>query len=249
MAGLFGRSRKRADAPWNLHTMFGPYLNFAATEAYKLLRTNLMFSFSDEDQCHVIGITSSVQSEGKSSTACNTAYALAEAGAKVLLLEADLRRPSIGSKLGLAKTPGLTNLLISKADFQEVVQHSSLAPKVDIIASGDLPPNPSELLGSARMARVMEQLKQQYEYIIIDLPPVTVVSDAIAISKLLDGVVMVVRSEVSDRKLLAEALRQLNMVNIRILGFVYRDTDAGKKKYSYRYSKKYYKYYADYAKK
>ena len=143
----------------------------------------------------------------------------------------------------------MTNLLISKADFQEIVQHCSLAPKVDIIASGDLPPNPSELLGSARMARVMEQLKQQYEYIIIDLPPVTVVSDAIAISKLLDGVVMVVRSEVSDRKLLAEALRQLNMVNIRILGFVYRDTDAGKKKYSYRYSKKYYKYYAEYSKK
>ena len=246
---IFNRKNQDKTEKWNVRTMFGPNLNFAATEAYKLLRTNLMFSFSDEDQCHVIGITSSVQSEGKSSTACNTAYALAEAGAKVLLLEADLRRPSIGSKLGLAKTPGLTNLLISKADFQEVVQHSSLAPKVDIIASGDLPPNPSELLGSARMARVMEQLKQQYEYIIIDLPPVTVVSDAIAISKLLDGVVMVVRSEVSDRKLLAEALRQLNMVNIRILGFVYRDTDAGKKKYSYRYSKKYYKYYADYAKK
>ena len=246
---IFNRKNQDKTEKWNVRTMFGPNLNFAATEAYKLLRTNLMFSFSDEDQCHVIGITSSVQSEGKSSTACNTAYALAEAGAKVLLLEADLRRPSIGSKLGLAKTPGLTNLLISKADFQEVVQHSSLAPKVDIIASGDLPPNPSELLGSARMARVMEQLKQQYEYIIIDLPPVTVVSDAIAISKLLDGVVMVVRSEVSDRKLLAEALRQLNMVNIRILGFVYRDTDAGKKKYSYRYSKKYYKYYAEYSKK
>lgn len=246
---IFNRKNKDKAEKWNVRSMFGPNLNFAATEAYKLLRTNLMFSFSDEDQCHVIGITSSVQSEGKSSTACNTAYALAEAGAKVLLLEADLRRPSIGSKLGLAKTPGVTNLLISKVDFQDVVQRCSLAPKVDIITSGDLPPNPSELLGSARMGRLMEQLKQQYEYIIIDLPPVTVVSDAIAISKLLDGVVMVVRSTVSDRKLLAEALRQLNMVNIRILGFVYRDTDAGKKKYGYRYSKKYYKYYAEYNKK
>lgn len=245
---IFNRKNKEKTEKWNIRTMFGPNLNFAATEAYKLLRTNLMFSFSDEDQCHVIGITSSVQSEGKSTTACNTAYALAEAGAKVLLVEADLRRPSIGSKLGLAKTPGLTNLLISKADFQEIVQHCSLAPKVDVITSGDLPPNPSELLGSGRMGRVMEQLKQQYEYIVIDLPPVTVVSDAIAISKLLDGVVMVVRSETSDRKLLAEALRQLNMVNIRILGFVYRDTDAGKKKYGYRYSKKYYKYYAEYNK-
>lgn len=246
---IFNRKNKDKTEKWNIRTMFGPNLNFAATEAYKLLRTNLMFSFSDEGQCHVIGITSSVQSEGKSSTACNTAYALAEAGAKVLLLEADLRRPSVASKLGLAKTPGLTNLLISKGDYQEVVQHCSLAPKVDIITSGDLPPNPSELLSSGRMGRLMEQLKLQYEYIIIDLPPVTVVSDAIAISKLLSGVVMVVRSTVSDRKLLAEALRQLNMVNIRILGFVYRDTDVGKKKYGYRYSKKYYKYYAEYAKK
>lgn len=246
---IFNRKNKDKTEKWNIRTMFGPNLNFAATEAYKLLRTNLMFSFSDEGQCHVIGITSSVQNEGKSSTACNTAYALAEAGAKVLLLEADLRRPSVASKLGLARTPGLTNLLISKVDFQEVVQHCSLAPKVDIITSGDLPPNPSELLGSGRMGRLMEQLKLQYEYIIIDLPPVTVVSDAIAVSKLLSGVVMVVRSTVSDRKLLAEALRQLNMVSIRILGFVYRDTDVGKKKYGYRYSKKYYKYYAEYAKK
>ena len=88
---IFNRKNQDKTEKWNVRTMFGPNLNFAATEAYKLLRTNLMFSFSDEDQCHVIGITSSVQSEGKSSTACNTAYALAEAGAKVLLLEADLR--------------------------------------------------------------------------------------------------------------------------------------------------------------
>lgn len=244
MAGFFNLTAKDREEKWNARTMFGPNLNFAATEAYKLLRANLMFSFSDEDQCHVIGITSSVQSEGKSSTACNIAYALAESGSKVLLLEADLRRPSVATKLGLARTPGLSNLLISKGDYKEAIQHNDKAPKLDIITSGDIPPNPSELLGSGRMSRLMEQLKTQYEYIIVDLPPVTVVADTVVASKLLDGVVMVVRSVISDKNLLAEALRQLKLVNARVLGFVYRDTESGKK-----FGKKYYKYYAEYGKK
>lgn len=246
---LFGRKKQKQSEAWNAKTMFGPNLNFAATEAYKLLRTNIVFSFSDEGAGRAIGVTSSVQSEGKSSTACNTAYALSEAGHRVLLLEADLRRPSIGSKLGLARTPGLTNLLISRGDYKEALQHSELAPKLDVITSGDIPPNPSELLASNRMARLVTQLKEDYDYIVVDLPPVTAVSDALAVSKNLDGVVMVVRAGVSDQHMLAETLRQLDMVNVPVLGFVYRETDASGKKYSSRYSKKYYRYYNAYEKK
>lgn len=246
---FFKRNDKDKAEKWNVRTMFGPNLNFATTEAYKLLRTNIMFSFSDEERGHVIGVTSSVQSEGKSSTASNTAYALAESGAKVLLLEGDLRRPTLATKLGLARTPGVTNLLVSKGDFHEMIQHCALAPAVDVITSGDIPPNPSELLSSGRMERLMEQLKQQYDYIIVDLPPVTVVSDTLAFSKHLDGVIMVVRAGVSDRQMLSEAMRQLSMVDIRVLGFAYREIDDGKKKYGYKYSKKYYKYYQEYAKK
>ncbi len=245
---LFSGKAKNKAEQWSFKTMFGPNMSFAATEAYKLLRTNIMFSFSDEDACHVVGITSAVQSEGKSSTACNTAYALAEAGARVLLLEADLRRPSIASKLGLARTPGLTNLLVSRWDYRETIQHCSVAPNLDIITSGDIPPNPSELLSSSRMARLIEQLSKDYDYILVDLPPVTVVSDAIAISKLLHGIVVVVRGGVSDQQLLEEALRQINMVNLRILGFVYRDTGRSGSKYGGKYSKKYkHNYYTDYA--
>ena len=246
---FFKRADKDKAEKWNIRTMYGPNLNFAATEAYKLLRTNIMFSFPEDEAGHVIGVTSSVQSEGKSSTACNTAYALAESGAKVLLLEGDLRKPTLATKLGLARTPGITNLLVSKGDYQEMIQHCSLTPAVDIITSGDIPPNPSELLSSNRMSRLIEQLRQAYDYIVVDLPPVTVVSDTLAISKLLDGVVMVVRAGVSDRQMLAEAMRQLDMVGVRILGFVYREIDDGKKKYGYKYSKKYYKYYHEYAKK
>lgn len=245
---LFNRRQIQEDEVWNVRTMFGPHLNFAVTEAYKLLRTNIMFSFSDEGRGKVVGVTSAVQSEGKSSTACNTAYALAEAGCRVLLLEADLRRPTISSKLGIERTPGLTNLLVTRGDHRDVIQRCSLAPNMDIIASGDIPPNPSELLGSNRMAQLMEKLQQEYDYVVVDLPPVTVVSDAVAMSKLLDGVVMVVRAGVTDQQLLAEALRQLEMVNVRILGFAYRDVEGSGKKYGHKYGKKYYKYYSDYAK-
>ena len=133
---FFRKGNKEKSEKWNARTMFGPNLSFAATEAYKLLRTNIMFSFSDEGHGHMIGITSSVQSEGKSSTACNTAYALSESGAKVLLLECDLRRPSIAAKLGLARMPGLTNLLITKGDYRDMIQHCAVAPGVDILVMG-----------------------------------------------------------------------------------------------------------------
>ena len=242
MANLFSRKAKDREEDWNIRTMFGPNLNFAATEAYKLLRTNVMFSFPNEGSCHVIGITSSVQGEGKSSTACNMAYALAEVGESVLLLEADLRRPTIASKLGLARSPGVSNLLVSRQDYHEAIQQCAMAPSLHIITSGDIPPNPSELLGSNRMARLLEQLKKEYDYIIIDLPPVTAVSDAVAASKLMDGVAIVVRGEVADQKMLAETMRQLNMVNVRILGFIYREAD-GKAGKAGKYYKKYYKDY------
>jgi len=246
---IFGKKKNKHAEVWNLKTMFGPNLNFAATEAYKLLRTNIVFSFPDEGVGRAIGVTSSVQSEGKSSTACNTAYALSEAGHKVLLLEADLRRPSIANKLGISRVPGLTNLLISKGEYREAVQHCALAPKLDILTSGDIPPNPSELLASNRMVRLMEQLKKDYDYIVVDLPPITAVSDALAVSKNLDGAVMVVRAGVSDQQMLAEAMRQLEMVNVPVLGFAYRENSAAGQKYGYRYGKKYYKYYNAYEKK
>ena len=240
---LFSRKTKSTEEKWNIRTMFGANLNFAATEAYKVLRTNLNFSFPDDCRGKVIGVTSSVPSEGKSTTACNVAYALAEEQEKVLLLEADLRRPTVASKLGLARRPGVTNMLVSRESSEDAIQQSVHAPHVDVICCGDIPPNPSELLGSERMAEVLDELRDRYHYIVVDLPPVTVVSDAMAISKSLDGVVVVVRENVSDRKQLDEALRLLHMVGVRVLGFVYRSADFTTKRYGYR---KYYKKYSYY---
>lgn len=242
---LFSRRTKGAEEKWNVRTMFGENLNFAATEAYKVLRTNLKFSFPDDGRGKVIGITSSQQGEGKSSTACNIAYALAEDNVKVVLLEADLRRPSIASKLGVARKPGLTNLLVNR-ESDDVVQQSMHAPQVDLICCGDIPPNPSELLGSEQMAEFVEQLRKKYNYVVVDLPPVMVVSDAMAMSKSLDGVVLVVRENVTDRKLLEETMRQLHLVGLRVLGFVFRKSADGESKYAYRNGK--YRYYANYKK-
>ena len=221
--------------------IIGPNLNFAATEAYKLLRTNLVFSFSDEGEGRVIGITSSIQNEGKSVTACNTAYALTQTGKKVLLLEADLRKPTIAAKLGLARSLGLTNVLVSSVDLEDIIQRSDLVDGMDVITSGDIPPNPSELLSSNRMAQIVAQLKKKYDYIVMDLPPVTVVSDALAISKNLDGVVIVVRGGVSEKNILSEAMRQLKMVNVRILGFVFQGSDRDQKEYKKKYKEYYQK--------
>lgn len=246
---LFRTKNSHVAEKWNIRTMFGPNMSFSVTEAYKLLRANIMFSFSDEGRGHVIGITSSLQSEGKSSTAVNTAYALAESGAKVLLMDADLRRPSVAAKLNLARTPGLTNILVAKGNYRELLQQNPVAPGMDVLTSGDIPPNPSELLGSGRMEKLIGELTKDYDYVIVDLPPVNVVSDAIAMSKCLDGVIMVVRSGVSEQRMLAEALRQLKLVNVRILGFVYRDNAVGGGKYGKKYNYKYKKYYSEYGKK
>lgn len=240
---LFSRRTRSVEEKWNVRTMFGENLNFAATEAYKVLRTNLKFSFPDDGRGKVIGITSSQQGEGKSSTACNIAYALAEDNVKVLLLEADLRRPSVSAKLSVARKPGLTNLLVNREDRDVVTQQSVHAPQVDLICCGDIPPNPSELLGSEQLAEFIEQLRKQYNYIVVDLPPVMVVSDTMAMSKSLDGVVLVVRENVTDRKLLDETMRQVQMVGLRVLGFVFRKGTGSDRKYGRNY-----RYYANYKK-
>ena len=221
--------------------IFTNELSFAAAEAYKLLRTNIMFSFSGEETCRIIGISSSVRGEGKSTTSCNLAYVLSQAGKKTLLIDGDLRLPSVFTKLSVKQSPGLSNLLVSKSAAGGIISCKS-APGLDILPSGDCPPNPSELLSSERMGQLLDAFKSSYEYIVVDLPPISDVTDALAISKFLDGIVMVVRNGVVDKSELADALRQLKLCSVRLLGFAFRDAAESKK----GYGKKYGKYYKDY---
>lgn len=217
--GLFAREKSAEESPENNPT-YGKNLNFAAAEAYRLLRTNLMFALPDEQRCRVIGITSSNAGEGKSTTALNLAYMLAEADKAVILIEADMRLPTISKRLGLEPTPGLSNLLAGLSSGKDVVRKTSLEDKLLIIPSGDIPPNPSELLGSEQMKTTLEVFSQTADFIILDLPPINEVSDALVVSRLVDGIVMIVRQNYSSRRALAEAMRQLEQANAKVLGFV-----------------------------
>lgn len=241
--------------------MIGPGINFAVSEAYKLLRTNLLFSFSGEKKCHVVGVTSSFRSEGKSVTAINLAYSLAQTQARVLLMEGDMRLPTIARRLGLAGTPGLSNLLAGMSEAQGCIQTYTAQVddkeiSVDVLTSGDTPPNPSELLGSERMLQLLEQLRKHYDHIIVDLPPVIAVSDPIVACKIVDGMIVIVRAERSARDAVAETIRQLKQVEAHILGFVFNGAGdsgggyyRGKRYYRKNYYRRYYKSYQDYQKK
>lgn len=221
----------------------GDQLSFAAAEAYKLLRTNLMFCLPNEQKCRIIGITSAIRSEGKSTTSINLAYTLAETEKNVLLIGMDMRLPTIAKWLGIVQKPGLSNLLAGLSTEAEVVQHSAEKSNLHIITAGDIPPNPSELLSSKQMEAAVAALAEKYDFIIFDLPPVNAVSDALIASRLTDGMIMVVRRGYNDQPSLAEAMRQLKLSEAKILGFVMTQGESQEKKYrkyGYRNGKEYY---------
>lgn len=215
-------------------------LEFTATEQYKLLRTNLDFTLPVGEKCPVIGVTSSMRGEGKSTTAVNLSYVLAEKGSRVLLIDGDLRIPSVAKKMEISNSPGFTDILMGKGaqigDFQ-----SALLKNWYILPSGSIPPNPSELLGSHRMETVLKGLREAFDYIVIDLPPVNIVSDALSIAGLITGMVVVIREDYTEKKELEHCFRQLRLSNVKVLGCVMNESKAGGG--SYRKYKKY-RYYS-----
>lgn len=223
--------------------LIGPDLHFAASEAYKLLRTNILFSLPDEKQCRIIGITSSISGEGKSTTAINLAYTVAETGKKVLLMELDMRLPTIAKRLSVRETPGLSNFLAGLTTMGDIQQPSGIHENLFVITSGDIPPNPSELLGAREMAATVEYLSKSFDFIFFDLPPVNVVSDALVVSKLTHGMIMVVRQNYNNQRELSEAMRQLKIVDAKVLGFVLSRGEVRDAKYkNKKYRKQGYEY-------
>ena len=220
-------------------------LNFTALEQYKLLRTNLEFVLPQENQCPVIGITSSTRGEGKSTTAINLSYVLSEKGSSVLLIDGDLRLPSVAKKLEITQDFGLTDLLRGKTPKKEEFQ-TLLTENWYILTSGKIPPNPSELLGSRKMESVLSELRKMFDYIVVDLPPVNIVSDALSISGLITGIIVVIREEYTEKKELERCFRQLKLSNVNVLGCVINGAKSGAGGYGkyrrYRYYR-YYKYY------
>ena len=220
-------------------------LEFTALEQYKLIRANLDFTLPENEKCPIIGVTSSMRGEGKSTTAVNLAYVFAEKGSKVLLIDGDLRIPSIAKKLQIHSTPGLADLLRGKSKELPVFQNY-LLDNWFILPSGDIPPNPSELLGSGRMENVLNQLRELFDYIIVDLPPVNLVSDAVSISKLISGMIVVIREEYTEKKELEKCFRQLKLSNVKVLGCVMNEAKSGNGNYGKYRSYKSYRYYQHY---
>lgn len=211
-------------------------LSFAAAEAYKLLRTNLLFSLP-EKECRIFGVTSSTRGEGKSTTSINVAYTFAQSGKKVLLIDGDMRLPSIASKLNIHLSPGLSNLLAGLNSERNCLRQSEFFDNWYILPAGDIPPNPSELLGSERMHALLERYSDVFDFIILDLPPVNIVTDALVISKWTDGLIAVVRQNYIDKKGLSACMYQVEKLNAKFLGFVMTDANVGETSY-----KKYGKY-------
>jgi capsular exopolysaccharide synthesis family protein len=209
--------------------------NFFIREAYKTLRTNVSFALADQEGCKVIAVTSSMQSEGKSFTATNLAIACAQADKKVLLIDADLRRPKLNRLLGASARNGLTELLLQPDLREQVILHEETSG-MDVIISGAIPPNPSELLGSKRMKTLLDDLRQKYEYIILDTPPVNMVTDASVLAPICDGVIFVVRMNHSERGAVIHAVEQLGYANAKILGMVLNEIDM-EQTVGYRYQK------------
>ena len=214
-------------------------LSFASKEAFKRLRTNLVMSFPQEDtSCHLVGVTSAQPSDGKSTIALNLAYSLAELGKKTLLIDADMRRASLHEKIGFGKTPGLNELITGDTGnvpaSMRVYKSSSSETSFDFIPAGEVPKNPSELLNSRRMAKLLELLSGSYDYIVVDLPPIGAVIDAVSIAQELDGMLVVIRENTCPRGLLSECMQQLSYANVNILGFVINGAMEGSsKKYQY----------------
>lgn len=239
--GYGGEKKKtRGETPT---VILGSNSSFAASEAYNLLRTNLQYSFADEEACRVIGVSSAISGEGKSVSAINLAYSLTQLGKRVLLIDCDMRKPTIAEKLKLQKKPGLSGLLTGQCSLTDVVQTYRIDERKKrsfyAIAAGQTPPNPIELLSSHRMSVVLQAFRQSFDYVILDLPPVCEVSDALAVKQIIDGVLFVVRQDRCNRIVLKDALRKFEYVNAKILGVVYNSVNANGSKYGY--SNRYYK--------
>ena len=240
----YAPATEKSAAATRFNGMLCDELSFSAAEAYKLLRANLMFTMPKGEACHIVGISSPIRAEGKSTTAINLSYTFAETGKRVLLIDADMRLPSIAKKLQLEARMGLSNLLAGLCTVQEAVLPSEQLENWYILTSGDIPPNPSELLGTEAMGELLEKLSKVFDYIVIDLPPINIVSDALVVSRWTDGLVLIVRQNHTSRPELNACLDQLRIVEAKLLGVVMTDAgNDGTGYYSGRYGKRYGKYY------
>lgn len=216
---------------------------FAAKEAYRTVRANLMFSVAHSG-CKRLIFASSVQGEGKTTTVVNVAFSLARSQKKVLLIDLDMRRPRIHRLLKLSLNPGMTNLLSGFAKPEEIL-HRQVYPNLDVITAGTLSPNPSEMLASEGMEELLKAVGDSYDFVLLDTPPINVVSDALPLIKHTDGVVLVVRPKYSARKEIQKAIEQVQFAGGKVLGAVVNGASNQKKNFGHYKNNHYQTSYGD----
>lgn len=212
--------------------------SFSVQEAYKTLRTNVTFSLPGNDS-KCIGITSAYRGDGKSSVAINLAISFAQINKKVIIIDCDMRIPTVASKIGIDSQPGLSDYLAGTNNMDDTLIRKVPEYGIDVLPSGTVPPDPTILLESAQMEHIIEILKKYYDYVILDFPPVAVVSDAAIMSKAVDGYLIIVRHNTSEFAKIDETLRQLEFADAKLIGFVYNAKNLeniykGSKRYYYR---------------
>lgn len=208
-------------------------------EQYRTLRTNIKFSKPAEDLRSIL-ITSTFASEGKSTTSANLACLFAEEGKRVLFIDADMRKPTVQYTFHLTNTTGTSSVLSKQENVGEVIRQTDI-PNLDIITSGPIPPNPSELLGGRMLSEMIDQYKKIYDLIIFDAPPLLAVTDAQIIANAVDGTILVIDSQTTDKKAAEKATEVLKTSNATILGAVLNNIEADKNS-SYYYYNSYYGY-------
>ncbi len=215
----------------------------AAAEAYRVIRTNLIFS-APSPKGRLILFGSANPGEGKTTSVANLAASLAQNGAKVLAVDADLRRPTLHRHFGLEHTPGLSDLVVGRARLADVV-HATSVPGLSILPCGYIPPNPAELLGSDALRDVLQGLRKKHDWVLVDAPPILAMADTPVLCPFVDGLVLVVWSESSSRPALRRALDQIERVGGKLTGVVLNKVDLQRNAYYYgqHYGEYYRKYY------
>ena len=223
---------------------------FAIVEGYKIARTNLVFSLTAQNN-NSVAITSWSKGEGKSTATVNLAISFAKMGKRVLLIDTDLRRPNLHNLLKLKNENGVTDVIAQLSDFDDVV-HRDVISCLDVLTSGPIPPNPSELLASSAFSDMVKRAKEDYDYVIMDTPPLGVVADTLLLKDFIGGYVLVVRERITTHGDIERSLQSIGLAGSKVLGFLkvgceMRSRGYGYKKYRYRYGyRKNYRYNYNY---
>lgn len=242
--------KKRKDKKKHIHNENDRIINdttdFDTVETYKAIRTNIMFSVPKQDKGKVIVVTSASPGEGKTTTSINLALIFAQMGVKVLLIDCDLRKPRVHRYMELERGIGVSNIICGYSEVENAI-HRDVQEHLDVITAGDIPPNPAELFENQNFGKMIEHLQNEYDYIFVDTPPITVVTDAIVAMKNCTGAILVARQSVTITDLFSIAVAEAKKSKVKILGAIFHDSKEKQSKRNYYQRGKYgYKYKYNY---